>query len=116
MKWKTIALLSGTIAVTVLLIFFWRARTGQDQPLQTALDGIVNDYRKIIVLMDGSGTLDETTRARCVATGQTLFWRKQRSLRDAEAHVEARAVSVPVRGADPGIGERPQSHCARLAL
>ena len=57
MKWKTIALLTATIATTVLLIFFWRARTGEDQALQTAIEGIVNDYRKIIVLMDGSDTL-----------------------------------------------------------
>ncbi len=87
MKWNRIALLSGIIAVTVLLIFFWRARTGQDQALQTALDGIVNDYRKIIVLMDGADTLDEATRARCVATGQALFWRKQRSLRDVSGNL-----------------------------
>jgi predicted anti-sigma-YlaC factor YlaD len=49
MKWKTIALLSGIVATAILLIFFWRTRTGQDQALQTALAGVVNDYRMIIV-------------------------------------------------------------------
>src|SRR5262249_39682968 len=87
MKWNRIALLSGLIAIAVLLILFWRTRTGQDQALQTSLDGIVNDYRKIIVLMDGADTLDEATRARCVSAGQVLFWRKQRSLREVAGNL-----------------------------
>jgi hypothetical protein len=32
--------------------------------------------------MDGADNLDETIHARCVTTGQMLFWRKQRSLRE----------------------------------
>src|SRR5262249_57151958 len=110
MKWKRIALLSGAIVITVLLIFFWRARTSQDQALQAALDGIVNDYRKIIVLMDGADALDETTRARCVSTGQVLFWRKQRSLRDVSGNLsegagrEARVEQlIRYLSADPGL-------------
>jgi len=74
MKWNRIALLTGTIAVTVLLIFFWRARTGQDQALQTALDGIVNDYRKI---HRADGRLGHSRRGdarplRCGWTGAVL--------------------------------------------
>jgi hypothetical protein len=81
MKWKTIVLLFGIVVIAAVFFFFWPTRTRQDQALQTALAGILNDYRKIIVLMDGAGTLDEATHARCITTGQVLFWRKQRSLR-----------------------------------
>jgi peptidoglycan/xylan/chitin deacetylase (PgdA/CDA1 family)/tetratricopeptide (TPR) repeat protein len=87
MKRKTIVLLSGIVAIAVVLFFFWPTRTRHDQALQTALAGILNDYRKIIVLMDGADRLDETTHARCVTTGQVLFWRKQRSLRDLAANL-----------------------------
>jgi FtsZ-interacting cell division protein ZipA len=47
MKRKTIVLLSGIVVIVALLIFFWSTRTRRDQTLQTALAGILSDYRKI---------------------------------------------------------------------
>src|SRR5690242_1806408 len=73
---------AGIVAAAVALVFLWEARPHQDRALQAALAAIVEDYRKIIVLMDGAETLDEATRARCVAAGQAIFWRKHRALDD----------------------------------
>jgi peptidoglycan/xylan/chitin deacetylase (PgdA/CDA1 family)/tetratricopeptide (TPR) repeat protein len=87
MKWKTIAILSGIAALAVVVFLFWPARPRQDQALQTSLTGILSDYRKIIVLMDGADALDAAAHARCVTTGQLLFWRKQRSLREVTGNL-----------------------------
>ncbi len=81
----------------ILFIWWWRSRTPlQDEPLQTAIAAIVADYRKIIVLMDGADALDPATRARCAATGQALFYRKQRSLQDMAASL-SQSSSQPAR-------------------
>src|SRR5258707_5683732 len=91
MKWKSLALLAGGLAVAAaLFVFLWRTRPQQDQALQTSFAGIVEDYRKIIVLMDGAENLDDATHARCFATGQVIFWRKQRALRDVAARLSER--------------------------
>src|SRR5215468_6706496 len=81
MRRKLIAV-AGVCVAAILLIVVWRWRTRTDDALQSALSGIVSDYRKIIVLMDGADSLDDSLRARCAATGQVLFWHKQQLLDD----------------------------------
>src|SRR5215467_3068341 len=56
-----------------------------DPTILPALASVVDDYRKIIVLMDGSEALDEATRARCDAAGQVLFWHEHRTLDELTA-------------------------------
>jgi hypothetical protein len=47
-----------------------------DASLPTTLDGITGDYRKIIVPVDGSETLDPPLRTRSIAAGRLLLWKK----------------------------------------
>ncbi len=83
MAWLAAA---AVIVLAAILYFLQRTRTPQEDPaLQTALAGVVNDYRRIIVLMDGAESLDEATRARCEVVGHALFWRKHRALDDIGA-------------------------------
>lgn len=39
-----------------------------DPKLQSSLDGIMQDFRKIIVLIDGAESLDEAARTRSIAS------------------------------------------------
>jgi len=81
MSRRTIAVLAGILVVTGV-VFFVVTRSRTDRALEASLNGVLSDYRKIIVLMDGADALDAAAHARCVTTGQILFWRKQRALRD----------------------------------
>jgi len=57
----------------------------RDAALQTSLNGITEDYRKIIVLVDGSETLDPPARARAIGAGRILFWHKHQQLDELTA-------------------------------
>jgi hypothetical protein len=74
---KRIAIAAACLAagVAAYLAWNWRVRPGRaaDEAFQAALAGVVDDHRKIIVLMDGVDDLDATTRARCIAAGRALF-------------------------------------------
>src|SRR5437899_2805092 len=84
MKRKTLALAAASLIAAAILLYFLRP-TREDRTVPTALASVVDDYRKIIVLMDGADALDEATRARCDAAGQALFWRKHRTLDEIAA-------------------------------
>ena len=79
MRWKLLMLAAASISAAAVLLYFLRPPR-QDRAIQTALSSVVDDYRKIIVLMDGADALDEAAHARCNLAGQALFWRKQRAL------------------------------------
>ncbi len=72
-------LAAASISAVAALLYFLRPPR-QDRAVQTALSSVVDDYRKIIVLMDGADALDEAAHARCNAAGQALFWHKQHAL------------------------------------
>src|SRR5215469_1510886 len=57
----------------------------RDAALQGSLDGITQDYRRIIVLVDGSESLDPAAKARAIGAGRILFWRKHQALDELEA-------------------------------
>jgi len=57
----------------------------RDAALQGSLDGITRDYRRIIVLVDGSESLDPAAKARAIGAGRILFWRKHQALDELEA-------------------------------
>jgi peptidoglycan/xylan/chitin deacetylase (PgdA/CDA1 family)/TolA-binding protein len=85
MKPKTLAILGAAAALTAvaLLLFPWPSRQTKfqrDPALEKALDGVTNDYRTIIVLVDGIDTLDAGTRARALTAGRIVFWRKHAAL------------------------------------
>ena len=71
-------------AIVALLIagVLWQLRYREDRGLAAALDAATDDYRRIIVLMDGVEGLDEPVRSRCIALGRVLFWRKRQTLDD----------------------------------
>jgi len=71
-------------ALTILLVVRRHGKPPlrRDDALQAALEGVVGDYRKIIVLMDGADSLDEQTRDRCLLAGRKLFTRKQQAIND----------------------------------
>jgi peptidoglycan/xylan/chitin deacetylase (PgdA/CDA1 family)/uncharacterized caspase-like protein len=79
MRWKRLVLAAASISAAAVLLYFLRPPR-QDRTVQTALLSAVDDYRKIIVLMDGADALNEAAHARCNAAGQVLFWRKQHAL------------------------------------
>ena len=82
MKRKTFFLLAvGLAAVASLLFWVWRSRIPHTDPaLQASLQGVTDNYRKIIVLMDDAESLDDAARARATAAGRILSWQKQHAL------------------------------------
>jgi hypothetical protein len=86
MRWKLLVLAAASVSAVALLLCFLRP-PGQDRIVQTALSSIVDDYRKIIVLMDGADALDQAAHARCNAAGQALFFRKQHALDQLSARL-----------------------------
>jgi len=88
MNRKTLVLAAtSVVAVAVLIYLLWPRPSREDRTLPTALAGVVDDYRKIIVLMDGAEALDEATRARCDVVGHALFWQKHHALDDIGAKI-----------------------------
>ncbi len=78
---KRLVLAASAVVAAAVLLYFLRSPR-QDRGVETALAGVVNDYRKIIVLMEGVDDLDDATRARCTAAGEALFWHKRRALEE----------------------------------
>ena len=88
MRGKRILIAAAALAAVACLLFLGRpsrfreAGFRADAALQASLDGVRDDYRRIIVLMDGADTLDDNTRAQATAAGRLLFWRKQHALQE----------------------------------
>ena len=88
MRKKTILIAAAVLAAVAGLLLlvrpsrFREAGFRADAALQASLDSVRDDYRRIIVLMDGADTLDDSTRAQATAAGRLLFWRKQHTLRE----------------------------------
>lgn len=80
MRRKLLAALA-LAAVAEAAFWFWAARR-DDPALTVALRSVTDDYRRIIVLIDGSDSLDNSTRDRAVAAGRVLFYRKHQTLAD----------------------------------
>src|ERR1051325_362308 len=82
---KTATLAVALVVAASLLLWvrpqrFFQPRFQADPALGAAFASITEDFRKIIVLMDGAESLDDALRARCVAAGRQIFWRKQRAI------------------------------------
>jgi peptidoglycan/xylan/chitin deacetylase (PgdA/CDA1 family)/uncharacterized caspase-like protein len=87
MKHKTTIIVVVCLAVNLAAGLWYFGRFWQTQPvfqpdagLQAALNGIADDYRKIIVLMDGAEALDAAAKARCIDAGRQIFWHKQHAI------------------------------------
>lgn len=93
MKRKLAAALGAVLLVSLAIWGFRLARPAipHDQNLERALDGIADDFRKVIVLMEGAEDLDDALRARCLNAGRMLFWEKQRAVDEVGARLAADA-------------------------
>jgi peptidoglycan/xylan/chitin deacetylase (PgdA/CDA1 family)/uncharacterized caspase-like protein len=70
-----------TAAAAALLVLS-QPRDRDDKALAASLNAVTEDYRRIIVLMDGSESLDDALRARCVAAGRLIFYHKQQAMEE----------------------------------
>jgi len=87
-------------AVAEGIFWFWVSRR-DDPAVKVALQSVTDDYRRIIVLVDGNDTLDDATRARTVAAGRLIFYRKQQALNDLTQKLDTnRGVRQLVRYLD----------------
>jgi len=118
MRRKTIVILAAALAGIACLLFFVRPAYFQrpafkpDAALQSALNGITDDYRRIIVLMDGADALDDAARARAVAAGRILFWQKQHALADIGARLSAARSMDGIRQLVQYLSADPSLHDA----
>jgi peptidoglycan/xylan/chitin deacetylase (PgdA/CDA1 family)/TolA-binding protein len=116
----------AALALAVVLFFVRPVRFQQgfqsDAALGSALDGIMQDFRKIIVLVDGADALDEGLRARSIAAGRMIFWRKHQALDEVTANLAGQyrqAAGVRFRKGADGVRQllqylsrNPQLHDA----
>jgi len=83
MKIKSAAIAAIPVLLALgLFFYFWQRLPRQDPAIQSAMATVVDNYRKIIVLMDGADDLDEATRTRCTEAGRVLFFQKQRGAQE----------------------------------
>jgi peptidoglycan/xylan/chitin deacetylase (PgdA/CDA1 family)/Flp pilus assembly protein TadD len=67
----------------------------RDEPsLAAGLNAVVDDYRRIIVLVDGSESLDDGVRARSLNAGRVLFFRKQQAIGELEQRVGGHPLRI----------------------
>src|SRR6516164_7653971 len=103
LKWKKlIALAAALVAVASLLLWvrpqrFLQPSFQPDPALDAAFKAITEDFRKIIVLMDGAETLDDAVRARWVSAGRQIFYRKQSGIQQLSARLAAPGSENAVR-------------------
>jgi hypothetical protein len=60
----------------------------KDPAVEASLNGIVDDYRKAILLIDGIELLDDATQAKCKAAGMMVYRRKQDALEQLSGRLE----------------------------
>lgn len=76
-----------------LLLMLWptaaRGQAAKETTVAQQADAIVANYRKIIVLMDGAGTLDPGVRERASTLGKILFQQNQERLSALEEQLIA---------------------------
>jgi peptidoglycan/xylan/chitin deacetylase (PgdA/CDA1 family)/uncharacterized caspase-like protein len=113
-KWFVIAAtVSAGIATLMFLVHpFERTAYRPDPAVQASLDAIRDDYRKIILLMDGVDVLDADTRTRATAAGRLLFWRKQHAIEDLHAKLSVEASHAGVRQLAEYLGDQSPLHDA----
>jgi len=93
-KWQ-IAIVAILAALTLSLGIWLSLHNRRDRSqFRAQLDAITENYRRIIILMDGAQDLDAATRARCRAAGRELFWNKQVALEQVEETLAADPGSI----------------------
>jgi peptidoglycan/xylan/chitin deacetylase (PgdA/CDA1 family)/uncharacterized caspase-like protein len=94
MNLKTKYVVAGalTAAIASMLIFIQPLRRmsfRQDPALAADLQSVTDNYRRIIILVDGAGELDDVSRARSIAAGRILFWNNHHALDQVTARLTA---------------------------
>lgn len=92
MKRKILAGAALAVAAAGILLIALLRRT--DAGLNASFNAIADDYRRIIVLMDGAETLDDGLRARCLTAGRMLFWRKQHAIDELERDMAGHPLRI----------------------
>src|ERR1041385_6872660 len=93
LKWKKLIALAGALVAAAWLLVWVRPqrflplRFQSDPTLDASFSAITDDFRKIVVLMDGSDSLDDAVRARCIFAGRQIFWRKQRAVEELKGRL-----------------------------
>ncbi len=114
--------LALALAVAVVLIRPSKPQQFHPDPqLQASLDSITQDFRSIIVLVDGADSLDDAARASSVDTARMIFWPKHHVQEEVTANLVEQyrqAARVSFRGADgvrqllQYLNQNPQLHDA----
>jgi peptidoglycan/xylan/chitin deacetylase (PgdA/CDA1 family)/tetratricopeptide (TPR) repeat protein len=93
-KWQLT--LVAILASLALIVGIWLSlpNTGEARRFRARLDAITENYRRIIVLMDGAQDLDDGARMRCRAAGRMLFWDKQVAVAGLERELAADSANV----------------------
>ena len=100
---KKVILLTAAIVAMASLVMWVRPqgllppRFHSDAALDASLRSVTEDFRQIIVLMDGAENLDEATRARCLNAGRQIFYRKQRAIEDLKEKLAGRRNQNAIR-------------------
>jgi peptidoglycan/xylan/chitin deacetylase (PgdA/CDA1 family)/uncharacterized caspase-like protein/Flp pilus assembly protein TadD len=96
--------LALALAVAVVLIRPSKPQQFHPDPqLQAIFDSVTQDFRSIIVLVDGADALDDAVRASAIDTAQMIFWRRHHAQEELTAHLVEQyrqAARVGFRGAD----------------
>jgi len=122
MKTRTLLLSAGAVLLAIAAVAIWRWRQPGariDPALEAALNNIISDYRKIIVLVEDADTLDAAARARSLAAGRVLFWRKQNALEEISRRLLAdyqQAARASFRGSTDSIRQFIRCLNANAAL
>jgi peptidoglycan/xylan/chitin deacetylase (PgdA/CDA1 family)/tetratricopeptide (TPR) repeat protein len=83
--------LLAAVAAGLLLVAVLRR---DDPSLASGLNGITDDYRRIIVLMNGVESLDDAVRARCLSAGKILFFHKQHSIDELQQRLSGHPLRI----------------------
>jgi peptidoglycan/xylan/chitin deacetylase (PgdA/CDA1 family)/uncharacterized caspase-like protein len=86
LRWKNLVVLGAALLVIACLLIWiqpqrlLQMRFHPDPALDAAFRSVTDDFRKIIVLMDGADSLDESVRNRCRFAGRQIFWHKEQTI------------------------------------
>jgi peptidoglycan/xylan/chitin deacetylase (PgdA/CDA1 family)/tetratricopeptide (TPR) repeat protein len=81
----------AAVAAGILLVALLRRN---EPSLNDGLNAIADDYRRIIILMDGADSLDDALRARCLTAGKLLFFRKQHAIDELERSLTGHPLRI----------------------
>jgi hypothetical protein len=120
-KWQ-LALIALLVAAGVGGgVWYSLTRYRDDASVDAKLETVTNDYRRILVLMDGADSLDEATRKRCRGAARRIFFQKQQAIEELGREIAGQPNKVGqviryVTGLNALTGSRRLRDADRLAF